>query len=487
MCCRIVRARAPERPHKISLLLRALTVQLVVIASAFSFAQDTRISSSSFRRAFLIGTVVLDSSEVAKTPSKEWHGASEFLYYIVGGASLGAQPLWKGSIELPSFWHSKISAIYSFQGDNLGEYESIIAIAELRVQELPVIAKLGQGWPSCIQDELFRSIFAGWKQRVVIGTEHTNCEYASLLYLEPHRPISINRPEDTRQPGVSALLRELGYSDQTVCVPSMVIETILDCGLESNWSDLSALAIRSKPMPIPGREDVVPISDVALNVVGYFAILEALNQTDKTISNVPLAKLNVDQYLEQRLGLGSGHATISSRYQQFLQDRQRSTEERFKANTTLERVKAQLYYYRLADPNLKTFSLPAIPHDNLWQRDYFWILRDLSTGAITRTGKMLDEVASRESVLADYLRDATTAEATIANLELQRRVESLTWTALTIALVGLIVGLVPEDKKRGLARLGVRAVHKVGKVIRPESGKSATHGEGSDRMRDRQE
>jgi hypothetical protein len=413
--------------------------------AAFAGQQE----DTAFRRAFLVG--VVNSQENADTLPPNVQDSHEDLVSMIGDYGAGSWSLRNVSVKLPAFWLDKVSNVYSAPLETVGAYQSVVALVQLRPQAwLPDAQRLGPYEFSCRQDELFRAIFSSWKHNESLYKATSCHQFANVLYLEPQSQIALNPSSAVPQPAITALLRKVGYHFPTACVPSMVVDTLLACGPGSSWDDLSATAIRLKPFTSAVRETMVPISHVALEAIRYFSLIEILDETDQRLSALSFAKLNVGDYLKQQVGR-TRHPSLDDRYKQFMKDRQGAMEERFRATEVLARVKDKLGQNTMSNPKVKTLSFPAVSEGDIVQQDYFEGARQMALDRLPRISSLLEVIATRDSALAEYLRDATTAESTAA-------VDFLTRAAIGIALLGLIVGLVPEDLKRALARGGRRVL-----------------------------
>lgn len=431
-----------------------LIIFVCLVYELRSFAVASQNAQVTFRRVFLIGVVLTSSGEATLDPPSRWHRGTHDLVNVVGDVDLGWSALWDSDIEAPAFWQDKVKANYALPLQSIGEFRPILGIVELRAEALPQLTSLSGYEFSCKQEELFDKIFSSWKQQVSPGSEAGACQkYAKVLYLEPKDPIALHQPWSGHQEELSAQLHAAGYPSPVACVPSLVVDTIIACGAGSSWDDLSSTAIRVKPVAVSQPDKEVPVSRVATSLADYFSNIEVLRETERRILNLPFSKSNIHEYLQTRVN--ATHGSVSEHYQQFLQDRQLAIEERFRANAILDSVNAELKRNVVLRSSQK-ISFTAISEGDIVQQDYLEAAQQLSADDIARINNSLTLVANRDAALADYLRDATTAEATVANLGLQHHVEYLTYVAISIAVAGLFVGLVSEDKKRALVHWAIR-------------------------------
>ncbi len=95
-------------------------------------------------------------------------------------------------------------------------------------------------------------------------------------------------------------------------------------------------------------------------------------------------------------------------------------------------------------------EMPATPATTIFRYDLASRLKEAYRSIAATVKATTELIAQREMLLSDFLRDKTTAEATTANLGLQRRLEILTWVILGLTIAALIIGVLPESAKHAI-------------------------------------
>ena len=104
-------------------------------------------------------------------------------------------------------------------------------------------------------------------------------------------------------------------------------------------------------------------------------------------------------------------------------------------------------YYGLA-PRLADFTSLAVRVPKSVRGSVIELINSDYDGARSALRGSLTMAKEHEMVIADYIRDVSTAEATVANLRLQNAILYLTLAAVLLAIIALAVGIMPEDAKR---------------------------------------
>ena len=372
--------------------------------------------------------------------------------YIPSGVPAGASMLREIQCQTPDFWKDKVSAAYLL-GEPGQEYLIWEAVVELHPNSLLALVGAAQENSATYaeqRDALFDRLFPSWNGPRAQPADPWP-RFASILYLElEESPLGSSGDLIQGLKPLALEMRRLLGHQNSLCLPHFLADTLLLCDLGAVLPAGGATAVGMEPLRRRSQKGEIILPETVRNLLRYMASIRLFQHLSTRLKTLPFYTLTLSHYIEQlksKQGLSKGYEL------QFLNDRQKAAAERLSIHQLVQLFNRKLEYNYVShaaknglERSIKIDIQPAHPYH------YYYL--DRLTQAFSDTVKEVQEASERivrqESALADYLRDATTAEATRANLELQHTMRRLTLATIGIALIALIIGLFPEEAKQWL-------------------------------------
>lgn len=268
-----------------------------------------------------------------------------------------------------------------------------------------------------------------------------------LLHLQPagvasYQTASVDDDEATIRSIVSAL-----HPPEWAPIPHVLWDTLIlhGPGLGTAHFNLMSVALRR---PAEEKASGLHFSETVLDVAALMTEVEIAEHLNSRLREDPLGRLDLARFFAELR-----HASpISARYEgDYLAAKRSSIENQLRVGemwTALRRRKEANYVFLLRGSDLSRMVEAASRHPRGFDL-LDSVLRSWDS-ADAEAERLVQGIQQRQSVLSDYLRDAWGAENARINLSLQITVRRLTWAALFLGAVALVIGLMPEGAKEAV-------------------------------------
>jgi hypothetical protein len=361
--------------------------------------------------------------------------------------------IWKLDRVPPDFWADKVNGVYVLWIDLCPEYQGWTTIVDLKPDTIKEL--LNREFRSLSQ-ALFEWIFPHPPEER--PKPRHGVTFPSLLYLHDSRTLGSGDKllEESAQFAIE--YRELFGQSNSLSVPHLLFETLFFPALsalypEDGMTAVSFQALRPNAAELRLRHkapirlpDELRIPSVVFDCMRYMAVARVAQHLTDRVQALPIYKKGVSEYMATLFALKAGRpngrrrrSAIDTYESAFLLEREQALVERLTTldlRRTLRGLLSNNYIHLMGRARPSVTLYPNAERDR-FQSD---VLRELTANLrseFTNSKRAADLLGGREAALSDFLRDRATAEATRANLDLQKAIKRLTVAALLIALMSL--------------------------------------------------
>ncbi len=349
---------------------------------------------------------------------------------------------------LPDFWSDKVQGIYLTAASNT-DYLTWRVLVELSIDNaIQELLKLSVTDRAAQYDILFDAVFPKCSGERVRVEEHYP-KYCSVLYIEPEEQLSSKERHIT---DVAADV--LSFFDQTGCVPRphLLFDILLAHDIGAGVPSRKVAAVRLEPIPELKKTDVVIIPRTVWDIVSCLEYILQLEHMAERLRMLPFYRSSLTEYVTKLKGTGD---ILTSYENIFLKDRQ----EELAVCPHIKRLADEFHQAVSANYLSLAEGTPFSAHIETELSDsavgYGYDVLQYITQAFYRAygdvQEISDHISARAGAMTDFLRDATIAHSTRADLSLQVSVKRLTIVTVVITIIALVIaviGALPEEVRQ---------------------------------------
>jgi hypothetical protein len=347
---------------------------------------------------------------------------------------------------LPDFWSGKVIGTYLTADTQNSDYFTWRVLVELSRNAIHELLEL-RDWDRTVQyNVLFDAVFpkcSGERVRVDYP------KYRSVLYIEPEERLSSKERHITDVAAdILSFLDQKGSAQQ----PHLLFDILLAPDIGIGIPCRKVAAVRLEPIPELKKTDVVMIPTTVWNIASCLEYILQLEHMAERLRILPFYRSTLTEYVTKLRGTDD---ILTSYENIFLKDRQ----EELTVRPHIKQLADEFHqavstnYLSLTEGTPFSVHIETELSDSAagYGYDVLQHIKQAFYHAYRDVQEISDHVIARAGAIADFLRDATIADSTRANLSLQVSVKRLTIVTVAITIIALVIGVfeaLPEEVRQ---------------------------------------
>jgi hypothetical protein len=403
-----------------------------------------------FGKAYILGLDVWKTHDTTRLPDV-WKNATVVQgpvltkLHPMSGRAVGHVDVRQLQHPKPNYWDDKVKTMHLLFPQYSDKYVLWVSLSQLYPDVVASLAEDSAHSPSRFDkdlDDLLGSTFPPLSgERVRVDRFPS---FAALLYLEPEPPLSESPRElkERMSTTSSQVTSFFSLSDKTT-LPYLVDGSLLLTGFRPYSLEFDCIIVNLNPATVAGSKEPQLVT-TAFDVLKYMTVLRVLRHLGGKLERSPFCTHTLREYVKD---VTEGEGLLAGYSKVFLRDREHFGLERHSIKRTAEKFLYDFKYSPLgAALEHGATATTDLRYAGKDVEEYYHRTEDYLRMELHRCDvdvrSFLELHEANERAIADYLRDAVAAEATRANLKLQRSVRLFTVIMVVIGILGLVFGLV---------------------------------------------